>query len=232
MIAWMTKRIVVMPFALAAMAGLTLQGCETTGQSVGAGAATGAAIGGIIGHQSGHGWEGAAIGGVVGAGAGYVAHKHFENVRAKRHSETLMSQEEANTQWEQEHPGSSLPTTAYTELVRDECVVQPGTQIGRGQSVGFKLAYRTVGENAGGGSLCREDNLMFREAGKQKYEQVKDFSALCTIPARGSESHTTEFTMPQEAPSGDYRLTSSLYDPANSSANRMVYDYNFNVVGS
>lgn len=225
------------PVALlvAALALPALSGCETMQEhSVATGAVGGGALGALAGSlidkdNPGRGaLIGAAAGAALGAGAGYLAKKHFDNVKSRQSTERKLGQASANADYEK-RTQQAIPAVTRVENLAGESRVSPSSQLRPGQDADFTLAFQAVGPTPYGGSLCREDILSIQEEGT--YAPIKNFGQRCDLPVEGRNEHTISFPIPEGAPGGQYLLTSRVYDPAKPGS-IFEQDFHFNVIGA
>jgi uncharacterized protein YcfJ len=168
--------------ALLCCVALVLPACETTGGSVGSGALLGGAAGAIIGHQSGHALEGAAIGAAIGALAGYAVHQY--NANKTRDAETTRRDYDYD------------PADGFELDVRDSSVY-PRT-VEPGDMVTAKLEYATLG--TGNGVRVTERQVL------QYGDRENELDKRTRTREDGTWETTVEFSVPDNAPEGDYEL--------------------------
>lgn len=180
-----SRKFVAMILTLA----LVVLGCETTGQSAGLGAAVGAGAGAVIGHQSGHAMEGALIGAAIGGLAGWGIHK----VRARQ---SANAQQTAQQQNYDPASGFSLALTEGTKVTPVN--VKPG---GTTTAV---MEYAALGGGPNGVPV--RETFLLKKDGKV-VKELYDSSATRTD---GTWQSPVEFTLPSEAPTGQYIVAQSV----------------------
>jgi hypothetical protein len=195
--------------ALVVIFGLSLVGCQTEsgyydpGSSAGAGAlggaATGAALGAIIGAATGApatgAWIGAASGALVGGVGGYLYAQH-------RNSEISDQQAAAAAYNYQPAQGNVVN---IDQAYADPAVAYPGQQI----NLGMQYTILTPANAPVSLTLVREVRFQ---------GQLVDQPYQTTVnSANGSFSDSVAYSLPRNAPPGNYSVTSRLLSSYGSS---------------
>lgn len=174
--------------ALLCIALITL-GCQTAGQSAGLGAVLGAGAGAVIGHQSGHAGEGALIGAAIGGLAGWGIHK----VKARR-----MANAQQTAQQQNYDPASGLKLSLTDGTKVAPVNVKPG---GNTTAV---LEYAALGTGPNGVPV--RETFQLKKDGKV----VKELYDATSTRTDGTWQSPIEFTLPSQAPTGQYMVAQSV----------------------
>jgi hypothetical protein len=199
----MSKRFLAIPIVV--FLAVSLVGCATDsgyydpGRSAGAGAlggaATGAAVGSIIGAATGHAgtgaWVGAAAGGVLGGvgGALYASHRNSEIRSSRAAAQAYQYRGQSNVV--NIDQASATPTTVY-----------PGQQV----NLGMNYTVLTPSNAPVSVTVVREVHYGGNTVGAPHQISMTNNN--------GTYSDTMDFTVPNNAPPGNYTVI-----------NRVMSDY-------
>lgn len=209
----MSRRILAL--AMVVIFTMSLAGCVTEsgeydpGRSAGAGAlggaATGAALGAIIGAATGSpatgAWIGAASGAVVGGVGGYLYAKHKNNqIRDQRAAAQAYNYS---------------PSQGYVVAI-DRADAVPSV-VGRGQQVNLNLNYTilTPSNSMVSVNLVREVRYQGRLVGQPYQTSVGN--------TNGSYSDAVAYSLPSDAPPGNYVVVSRVESSVGSSTREAYF---------
>ncbi len=164
-------------------------GCQTAGQSAGLGAVLGAGAGAVIGHQSGHAGEGALIGAAVGGLAGWGIHK----VRARQ-----MANAQQTAQQQNYDPATGLKLSLTNGTKVTPVNVKPGA------NTTAVLEYAALGTGPNG--IPVRESFQLKKDGKV----VKELYDATSTRTDGTWQSPIEFTLPSQAPTGQYMVAQSV----------------------
>jgi hypothetical protein len=183
----MQRRTLWKAVAAFVILGMVALGCETPGESIGAGALLGGAAGAIIGNQSGRAVEGALIGAAIGGLAGWAIHK--AKVRQTRTAQQTVEYYDYQ------------PAQGF-QMNIESSTVSP-TRAGAGGTVTTRIVYATMG--AGNGINVQESSSL-----------LKDGKTLLTLDSQtvtrtdGTWEKTLSFDVPDGAEPGTYTVAQAI----------------------
>lgn len=166
--------------------GVSLTGCETTGESAGLGAVIGGAAGAIIGNQSGNKEEGALIGAVIGGFSGAIVH----DVQ-KANTEKRMTAEETVIEY-------NYQPTQGESLVFENSSIDPESIV-RGTMTTAGMQYALLG--TGPGKQVTETRVVKRDG-----EIIAKISSQKYTRNDGTWVSTQQFRIPENWEPGKYTL--------------------------
>ncbi|NUM56956.1 MAG: hypothetical protein HUU46_25280 [Candidatus Hydrogenedentes bacterium] len=175
--------------AVALSIALVTLGCETAGQSAGLGAVVGAGAGAVIGHQSGHAGEGALIGAAIGGLAGWGIHK----VRARQVANAQQTAQQQNID----------PASGFSLTMTDGTKVTP-VNVKPGANATATMEYAALGGGPNG--VAVRETFILKKDGKA----VKELYDSTSTRTDGTWQSPIEFTLPSQAPTGQYIVAQSV----------------------
>lgn len=132
-------------------------------------------------------------------------------VRKDNQTNPSANPNETEDRWKNDHPARELPQSGKLERKGPELL--PSINLKPGEPLTAKITYSVVGKLNISEHLCREDLLQMKDKKTDEFKDVKKFEVDDTLPAAGTNENITQFTIPSNAPEGEYRLVSKIYDP-------------------
>ena len=175
--------------AAAVAVAIVALGCQTAGQSAGLGAVLGAGAGAVIGNQSGHAGEGALIGAAVGGLAGWGIHK----LRARQ-----MANAQQTAQQQNYNPANGFKLSMTDGTKVSPMNVKPGT------NATAVMEYAALGGGPSGVPV--RETFVLKKDGKP----VKELYDSTATRTDGTWQSPIEFSLPAEAPTGQYIVAQSV----------------------